>query len=169
MARARPPKSRRAPSARGAPRPRPGVAARREARPAPAEKTLLALARELTAAARHPPPGATPLGAALERLAAACAPGAPLAAEVRRAWLESRRDKTAALALAWAREQTRLALEEAVELTPGARRGRLPASPDTLAWLLLAACEAIAHEPPAAAADRVRTLRELTAGAGPAG
>jgi hypothetical protein len=41
----------------------------------------------------------------------------------------------------------------------------LPA--ETLAWLVLAACEALAYEPPSAAPDRVRLLLELTGRAAP--
>ncbi|OGL01226.1 MAG: hypothetical protein A3E31_13835 [Candidatus Rokubacteria bacterium RIFCSPHIGHO2_12_FULL_73_22] len=156
MAPPRPPKSRRA-------RPSPARAGRhaRAPRPAPAERRLLALARELGALARDARGGADPLPGALERLAGAYAPGAPLAGDLRRAWLASQGDKTAALALAWAREQLRLALEELVARLPREARRRVDLPPDALAWLLLAACEAIACEPPSAAADRTRTLLEL--------
>ncbi|OGK89644.1 MAG: hypothetical protein A2W08_13455 [Candidatus Rokubacteria bacterium RBG_16_73_20] len=85
-----------------------------------------------------------------------------MTADLHRAWLESRSDKTAALALGWAREQVRLALEELVARAPRGARGRVDAPPEAVAWLLLAACEAIGCEPPAAAADRTRTLLELT-------
>ena len=64
------------------------------------------------------------------------------------------------LALAWAREQVRLALEERLIRAPA--RGAAAADPATRAWLLLAAAESIAHEPPAAVADRLRALLELT-------
>ena len=63
-------------------------------------------------------------------------------------------------ALAWARENVRLALEEALMQAPDA--GTLPGPADARAWLLLAACEAIAQEPPAAGVDRLRALLELT-------
>jgi hypothetical protein len=121
-------------------------------RPTAAEKRLLALAQEI----RH-----LPLPAALEALADAWAPGAPLPREVAQAWLRSRGGKTATLALAWAREQVRLSLQETVEALPPDRRGRVAAGADTLAWVLLAACEALAHEPPSAVADRMRALDEL--------
>ena len=138
---------------------------RPRARPAPrarvttseAETRWLALARELAA-----PPLDTDIAAALRRLAAAHAPDAPLPRAVARAWLRGRDDKTAALALAWAREQVRLALEEILARTPA--RGALAGDTETRAWLLLAAAEAIAQEPPAAAADRLRMLLELTGG-----
>ncbi len=125
----------------------------RALQPTPAEKDLLRLAREITG---------LPLGAALEKVAAAWAPGAPLPRSVAQAFLRSRGDKTAALALAWAREQVRLALEETVAAGPGRERRRIEAGPDTLAWLLLAACESLAHEPPSAVADRVRAILDLT-------
>jgi hypothetical protein len=123
-------------------------------RPTEAETRLLALARELTAL-----PAAGGVAAALRRLAAAHAPDAPLPRAVARAGAGGRADKTAALALAWAREQVRLALEEV--LARAATRGALPGGPDTRAWLLLAAAESLAHEPPAAAADRLRALLDL--------
>jgi hypothetical protein len=122
-------------------------------RPTPAETRLLALAREIAR---------LPLPAALEQLASAWAPNAPLPREVALAWLKSRGDKTAALALAWAREQVRLSLQEVVEATPRVRRGRIDVPPDTLAWILLAACVALAHEPPSAVSERAGALLELT-------
>ena len=75
------------------------------------------------------------------------------------AWLRSRGDKTAALALAFARENLRLALEEVLARAP---RGALPGGPETRSWLVLAACEAIALEPREAAADRLRALLHLS-------
>ena len=132
----------------------------RRAAPAPsatseAETRLLALARELAT-----PPLSTDIAAALRTLAAAHAPDAPLPRAVARAWMKGREDKTAALALAWAREQVRLALEEILARAP--QRGALGAGVDTRAWLLLAAAESIAQEPSEAAADRLRALVELT-------
>src|SRR5439155_1107717 len=72
-------------------------------RPTPAEKRLLGLSREIAR---------LPLAAALGKLASAWAPGGPLLYEVATAWTESRGNKTSALALAWAREQVRLSLQE---------------------------------------------------------
>lgn len=120
-----------------------------------AETRLLALAGELAAL---PPVDAVP--AALRALAAAYAPGAPLPRAVAQATLASRGDKVATLALAWARERLRLTLEELLART--AARGSLPRDAETRSRLLLAACEAIALEPDAAAADRLRALLELT-------
>jgi hypothetical protein len=73
--------------------------------------------------------------------------------------LGSRDDKTARLALAWARERVRLTLEEILARAPA--RGALPGSAETRSWLILAAGEAIALEPTSAAADRLRALLEL--------
>ena len=120
-------------------------------RPARAETLLLTLAKDLTGA---------PLDGALRQLADAFTHSAELPREVYVAWIRSRREKTASLALSWAREQVRLSLEETIARSP--KRPRLELTPDTLAWLLLAACEAMAHEPPSAVADRVRTVLELS-------
>jgi hypothetical protein len=126
--------------------------------PGPAESALLSLARQLSAL----PPDASS-AAALEILAGAHAPGAPLPRALATAWARARDDKTAALALAWAREQVRLALEEIL-----AREPRRPPLGDvgTVAWLLLAAVESIAHDLPAAATDRLRVLLDLISGSG---
>jgi hypothetical protein len=56
--------------------------------------------------------------------------------------------------------QVRLAVEERLLRTPA--RVAIAADPATRAWLLLAAAESIAREAPEAAADRLRTLFELT-------
>ncbi|MEK7387224.1 MAG: hypothetical protein AABZ83_12340 [candidate division NC10 bacterium] len=140
---------RRRSTAHAARRPKP----QRAPRPTSAETHLLRLAREITG---------LPLAAAIETLTAAWAPGAALPRDVAQAFLKSRGDKTAALALAWAREQVRLALEEIVAARPKPQRRRIEAGPDLLAWLLLAACESIAHEPPSAVVERVSAILELS-------
>ena len=122
-----------------------------------AETRLLTLARELAT-----PPLSVDLAAALHHLATAHAPDAPLPRAVARAWIHGRADKTAALRLTWAREQVRLALEDILTRAP--RAGSLSGPAETRAWLLLAAAEAIAQEPEAAAADRLTTLLDLTGG-----
>jgi hypothetical protein len=133
------------------------VAARhRVPAPSDAERRLLALAREMEGL------GADALPRAIRALAAAYAPDGELPAAVHRAWLAARSDKTATLALAWAREQLRLGLQGVIEATPPSARGVLALPAETLAWLLLAACESLAHEPPSAAADRLRLLLQLT-------
>jgi hypothetical protein len=145
----RPPKPK---PARTAPRraARPPKTATSPSRTTEAETRLLGLAAAIA-----------PLAApeAMRLLAVAYAPDAPLPRAVTQAWLRSRGDKTATLALAFARENLRLALEDVLARAP---RGALPGSPALRAWLLLAACEAIALEPPEAALDRVRTLLELS-------
>jgi hypothetical protein len=128
-----------------------------------AERRLLALAQRLGAGVDDP----AGLAAALSTLTAQYAADAALPRAMCGAWLGSRKDKTAALALAWAREQVRLALRDVLERAR--TRGALGVDADTLAWLLLAACEALAYEPSSAVADRVRVLFEITgAGAAPA-
>ena len=129
-------------------------------RPTPAELRLLTLAQEVAGLARDAG-GTHALAAAVQKLGAAFGPAAPLAGEVFQAWVRSRSDKTATLALAWAREQVRLGLQEVVERTAKGPRPRIDADAATLAWLLLAACEAIAQEPPSAVADRLRAILEL--------
>jgi hypothetical protein len=147
----------------GAPAPRqPAARTARQIRialppPTRAETLLLTLAKDLAGA---------PLDRALRTIADAFAPGAELPREVFNAWINTRREKTASLALSWAREQLRLSLEETIRHSPRART-TLGLAPDTLAWLLLAACEAIAHEPPSAVPDRVRAVLELSGHAAP--
>jgi hypothetical protein len=119
-----------------------------------AETRLLELAGELAAL-----PASDSIPAALRTLAAAYAPGAALPRATARAGLQSQGDKMAVLALAWARERVRLALEELLARSPA--RGALPGSAETRSWLILAACEALALEPPSAVPDRLRALLEL--------
>ena len=119
-----------------------------------AETRLLQLAGELAAL-----PSTDAVPAALRALASAYAPGAPLPRAMAQAWLQSGGDKVAVLALAWARERVRLTLEELLARAP---RGALPGSVETRSWLIQAACEAIALEPPSAVADRLRALLDLS-------
>jgi hypothetical protein len=130
------------------------AAARPSGPPGPEEARLLRLARDLAALARGGRPPHEALGEALARLsyvdpgrearsARGPAPGG---------------EKARALALAWAREQVRLALSDLLERAAkmGAVRGDVPT--DTLAWLALAACEALVHEPAEAVSDRLAAL-----------
>lgn len=94
----------------------------------------------------------------VETLAGACAPDAPFAVAIREDWIRGRGDKTARLALAWAREQLRLALGEVLLRARAAGLVRMDVDAETLAWLWLAGSEALAHEPPAAVSDRVQAL-----------
>ena len=128
-------------------------------RPASAEMLLLELAKELAVLARDAEP-VRALFMPLQRLADAYGPSESLPHEVYRAWVRSRGDKTAALALAWAREQVRLGLQDVVERAKGAK-SRVELDSETFAWLLLAGCEAISQEPPSAVPDRVRALTQL--------
>ena len=135
--------------------------ATRAAPPAPpqpteAERRLLALARELSTLEGDALPRA------LDLLAEAYGPEAPLPSALHQAWLAGRGNKTAVLALAWAREQVRLALEEILGGAPLGARASLGVPAETRAWIVLAACEALAHEPASAVPDRVRALAELT-------
>lgn len=127
-----------------------------------AERRLLTLAQTIGAGAAE----SAALSTALRTLTAEYSANAALPRAMCGAWLGSRKDKTATLALAWAREQVRLALRDVLERAR--TRGALAVDADTLAWLLLAACEALAYEPPSAVADRVRVLFDITgAGAAP--
>src|SRR5262249_52628652 len=89
--------------------------------PSGAETLLLTLAKDLAG---------TPLDRALRTIADAFAPGAELPREVFNAWIKTRREKTASLALSWAREQLRLSLEETIRDSPRART-TLGLAPDT--------------------------------------
>ena len=150
-------------SAGGAPAPRqPAAHATRRPRialppPSRAETLLLTLAKDVAD---------VPLDVALRRITDAFTLGAELPREVFNAWIKTRREKTASLALSWAREQVRLSLEETIARSPKGRAA-IGLAPDTLAWLLLAACEAMAYEPPSAVADRVRAVLELSGHAAP--
>jgi hypothetical protein len=134
-------------------------------RPSPAETALLALARalsELTEPEAAPGPAVT---AALDELALAFRAGAPLPRALAQARNAALTDEARALAVAWAREQLRLSLGEILgrAIATGDVKVALPA--ESLAWLVLAACEALADEPPHAAPDRVRLLAEWLQGA----
>lgn len=78
-----------------------------------------------------------------------------------RSWLRTRDDKTATLALAWAREQVRRGLGEVLERERAQGRIRGDVSAETLSWLILAASEAMAHEPLGASRDRLAMLLEF--------
>jgi hypothetical protein len=126
-------------------------------RPRSAEILLLDLARTVTIRASTVV-GADDLRALIDVLVAAFAADAPLAAALRKDWLRTRGDKAAHLAIGWAREQIRVALAEALQRAREAGVARTDVDADVLAWLWLAACEAVAHEPPTAVGDRAETL-----------
>ncbi|MGH7333953.1 MAG: hypothetical protein ACREKS_14670 [Candidatus Rokuibacteriota bacterium] len=121
----------------------------------------MALARSLAAVARGPVADGKGVEIALLRLEAAFAGGGLLARRFFRSWLHARDDKTATLALAWAREQVRRGLGEVLERERVHGRVRSDVSPETLSWLILAASEAMAHEPPGVSGDRIAMLLEF--------
>jgi hypothetical protein len=122
-----------------------------------AEADLLRLAREISAIAQVRDPAKAGVRAALALLARAYTEG-PLPRALFHAWLHRSVDESAALALAWAREQLRLALEEVIDQEAPRGRARTDVPAATLAWMLLAACEAMAHEPAGSVDDRLETL-----------
>jgi hypothetical protein len=125
---------------------------------ADAERHLLVLAARVSAiAAEHDAPE-TSLRAAIDELLAAYAADGPLAATLTDAWRGARADKRAALALAWAREQLRLAIEDVLAREAKADRIRPGLGLDALAWLVLVAAESIVYEPAGVAIDRAETL-----------
>ena len=122
---------------------------------------MLDLARDISARAGaldHEADIKADLEAIVAALGSAYAPDAALATALRGDWLRGRGDKTARLALAWAREQVSLALSEVLQHARAMRAMRADGDVDTLAWLWLAACEALAYEPSAAASDRAHAL-----------
>ena len=129
-------------------------------RPTAAETGLLALARTLSVAAGLEQSPREAMTSALATLATAFEAGASLPRALAQARIGALGDKTRALALAWAREQLRLALGDVLERA--ATAGALPVglAPEPLAWVVLAACEALADEPPQAAPDRIRALED---------
>lgn len=159
MARSKRPRARpRRPARRPAAPPKP-------ARPSPAETALLALARALSAESTAAPSPRAAVTRALDVLGAAFEAGAPLPRLLAQGRAATRRDAARALATAWAREQLRLSLGEVLTRghTAGVVRPELDA--DALAWLVLAACEALADEPSQAVPDRIRLLAEWLIGA----
>jgi hypothetical protein len=94
-------------------------------------------------------------------LESAFGPRAVLPRQLAQAWLRARGDKTAALALGWAREQVRRALVEIWE-RQGQFGGATPGVPaEVAAWVLLAVAEAEAHEPGGAVGDRLGAVCTL--------
>jgi hypothetical protein len=128
---------------------------------------LLTLARELTEIPSRTSGPATALPTAIEHLARAWRPDGPLAALAFEAWSAARADKTRALALAFAREQVVLGLQEILEaaVKRGPRHENL--APDALAWLVTAGCESLAHG--GDSPERIRILLSLCAPRGASG
>ena len=101
---------------------------------------------------------------ALDMLATAFEADAPLPGALAHARHAALADAARALALAWAREQLRLSLGEILARAAAAGDVRVTLPADSLAWLVLAGCEALAHEPREAAPDRVKLLAEWLTG-----
>jgi hypothetical protein len=125
---------------------------------------LLTLARTLTALTASEPSPRASMTAALDALAGAFDTGAPLPRSLAHARHAAFRDSTRALALAWAREQLRLSLGEILSRAAEAGDLKVTLPAESLAWLVLAACEALADEPRGAAPDRLRLLAEWLTG-----
>ena len=126
--------------------------------PSLAETDLLTLARTLTelTSSEFSPRGA--MTTALDALATAFEADAPLPRALAHARNAALADHARALALAWAREQLRLSLGEILARAAAAGDVRVTLPPDSLAWLVLAGCEALADEPRGAAPDRLKLL-----------
>jgi hypothetical protein len=103
---------------------------------------------------------------ALGRLAEAFGRDGESASLILAAWHRARVDGGLALALAWAREQLRVSLQEILEA--GARAGvmRRDRDPATLAAVLLAGCESLLRaapeEGPVPTTDLLRVLAQVT-------
>jgi hypothetical protein len=128
--------------------------------PVAAERELLRLAREVAEVVRATS-STSPVRAALETVARAYEPGNPLPPALVEVSRDALRGMAAPLGIAWAQEQVRLALEEALaqEVARGRARGDLPLG--TLAWLFCAACAATTHESAGAVSERIDALMAL--------
>jgi hypothetical protein len=133
-------------------------------RPSPSETALLTLARALTTLTTSGGSARAAVTTALDMLGSAFAPGAPLPRALAQAKNAALADATRALAVAWSREQLRLSLGEILARAAAAGDLRVALPTEPLAWLVLAACEALADEPREAAPDRVRLLVEWLTG-----
>ena len=155
------------PARRRQPPPKPATptpAPLKPTRPSPAETALLTLARTLTALARPEVAPRVTVTTALDVLAIAFQAGAPLPRALAQARNAALADGARGLAIAWSREQLRLSLGEILERAAAAGDVRPALPAESLAWLVLAACEALADEPPQAAPDRLKLLAEWLIG-----
>jgi hypothetical protein len=128
---------------------------------------VLALARALTAVTAPESSPGVAVSTALDMLAVAFQAGAALPRALAHARNAALRDEARALALAWAREQLRLSLGEILARAAAAGEVKVALPAESLAWLVLAACEALADEPPQAAPDRLRLLAGWLTGTRP--
>lgn len=131
--------------------------------PSPAETALLALARTLTAETGGDLAPRAAVMKLLDVLAHAFQAGARLPRALARA-RTARTDEARALAMAWAREQLRLSVGEILARAADAGELSVALPAESVAWLVLAACEALADEPPQAAPDRLRLLADWLTG-----
>jgi len=154
----------RAKKSRRAGKRRPPRRAAAPPRPSAAETALLALARTLTGSTTSDTAPRDAVRSVLDTLATAFQAGAPLPRALAQARIAALGDKTRALALAWAREQLRLALGEVLGRAAAAGELRAGLGVEPVAWFVLAACEALADEPPQAAPDRIRVLESWLTG-----
>jgi hypothetical protein len=139
---------------------------RRRAAPSPAERRLLELAAEVAAIAAADEPPRVRRDQALGRLVEVFGRDGETASLILAAWHRGRADHDLALALAWAREQIRVSLQEILQA--GARAGvmRRDRDPATLAAVLLAGCESLLRAAPDEGAvptnDLLRVLAQIT-------
>jgi hypothetical protein len=160
------------------PRRAPAISARPAVRPAPARPAVPSRPRLRTAPAPEPTAEAASRDLEARLLALARALGGVAAAAeaspapALRALLPARPeggagDETRTLAISWAREQARLALEEALaRVAPGGRRAAPRVPLPLLAWLLVSATEAFPTEPADGLGERLAALADLIAAAG---
>jgi hypothetical protein len=132
----------------------------------PLELRILGLARELADIAGTPADPRARRDRALARLADAFESSGPLADPLLAAWQRARSDETLALSLAWGREQLRASLQEILDAGVAAGLLRKAPPPAELAWVLLAACEALLREAPGggivSTPELLRTLGRIT-------
>jgi hypothetical protein len=139
---------------------------RRRRRGPRVESRLLPLAREVGAIAKALDPPGVRRDRALGAITRTFAGDPGLTAALLDEWRQARSDEHLALALAWAREQVRGALQEILE--SGVAAGAVRKEPDAaaLAWIVLAACEALLREAPDGGVlptgDLLRALARLT-------
>jgi hypothetical protein len=146
-----------------APSPRATTRERSSASPVRAvEAGLLGLAGDV-AKVIEPLDGRSPVAIALDVVASAHASGGAIARALA-VPPGSGSAEASALALAWAREQLRVAFRELLDREIAAGRASPWGSTETLAWMLLAACESMAREPPGAIAERVEAMAALVEG-----
>lgn len=157
-------RTRRPARRKASPSKKPARPPKKPARPPTAEDRLLELAQTLTAMVSADATPRAAVTSALDALAEAFHADAPLPRALAQARIATRRDRPRALALAWAREQLRLGLGEILARAAAAGELRVALPPESAAWFALAACEALADEPPHAAPDRIRLLAEWLTG-----